>query len=312
MSQSGQGTARPVLVGVDGSAESREALRWAVDFGRRNGAPVEAIAAWSYPRVGSRWYSTTPPAPQPAAATKAVLDETVDAVLGPVEGARVGRRVTEGLPARVLVEASRSASALVVGTRGHGGFAGLLLGSVSSECAEHAACPVVVVHGSEPTDATDGPGAVADAPVVVGVDGSPGSREALRWAFDFAVAGSLPVEAVGVWGHPRIGYGFGWLGPSPGLWQPQGEMEAALDATIEQVLGLDGALVGRRVVEGSAPRVLLEASRDASALVVGSRGHGGFAGLLLGSVSTACAEHGSCPVVVVHGTAPPAPPLARG
>lgn len=137
---------RPVLVGVDGSAESRGALRWAVDFGRMSGAPVEAVAAWTYPRVGYGWYGSVPTVWEPEADTKTMLDETVDDVLGAVEGARVGRRVTEGLPARVLVEASRWASALVVGSRGHGGFTGLLLGSVSSACAEHAHCPVVVLH----------------------------------------------------------------------------------------------------------------------------------------------------------------------
>jgi len=111
-------------------------------------APVEAVAAWTYPRVGYGWYGTVPAIWEPAADTQTMLDETVDAVLGAVEGARVGRRVIEGLPAMVLVEASREASALVVGSRGHGGFAGLLLGSVSSACAEHAHCPVVVLHGT--------------------------------------------------------------------------------------------------------------------------------------------------------------------
>ena len=137
--------------------------------------------------------------------------------------------------------------------------------------------------------------------MVVGVDGSEGSRTALRWAFDFSVASGAPLQAVAVWGHPRIGDGYGWVGPGPGLWQPEGEMKALLETTVEDVLGSQsGAPVQRRVVEGTATRVLVEASRGASALVVGSRGHGGFAGLLLGSVSSACAAHGHCPVVVVH------------
>lgn len=155
--------AAPVIVGVDGSPASREALRWAVDFGRMTGAPVEAVAAWTYPQVGYGWYGPVPTVWEPEADTKTMLDDTIEAVLGAVEGARVGRKVTEGLPARVLVEASEWASALVVGSRGHGGFAGLLLGSVSSACAEHGHCPVVVLHGTVTPETA--PGTVREAAV---------------------------------------------------------------------------------------------------------------------------------------------------
>lgn len=145
----------PVLVGVDGSVESREALRWALQLGRMTGAPVEAVAAWEYPAVG--YGSTAPSAPvyQPEADTKELLDTVVDEVAGP-DAAAVRRTVAEGRASRVLIEASRRGRVLVVGSRGHGALVGLLLGSVSSACAEHAHCSVLVAHGPVQV-LTDGP-----------------------------------------------------------------------------------------------------------------------------------------------------------
>lgn len=143
----------PIVVGVDGSAPSREALRWALQLATTAGAPVEAVAAWHLPPIG--YGMAGGPVYQPEADTRAMLDQVVDEVAG---AARVLRTVTEGGAARVLIDASRHARLLVVGSRGHGGFAGLLLGSVSSACAEHARCSVLVSHG--PVERlTDGPAA---------------------------------------------------------------------------------------------------------------------------------------------------------
>lgn len=135
-----------IVVGVDGSGPSLAALRWAVDEGRRRGAAVEAVHAWSYPAVTS----VAGLVPRPAAAhddlaaeAQAVLDDPCDA-LGP-EGAGVARVLQEGPVARCLLEAAEGADLLVVGSRGRGGFAGLLLGSVSQQVAHHAPCPVVIV-----------------------------------------------------------------------------------------------------------------------------------------------------------------------
>ena len=136
--------------------------------------------------------------------------------------------------------------------------------------------------------------------VVVGVDGSEQSIQALHWAARFAAATGARIKAVAVWEYPVT---FGWA--LPANWSPREDAEKTLADTVGKALGADlAAEVTLAVREGGAAHVLLEESTDALMLVVGSRGHGGFAGLLLGSVSAAVAEHATCPVLVVHGDQP--------
>ncbi|GIF23361.1 nucleotide-binding universal stress UspA family protein [Actinoplanes tereljensis] len=134
-----------ILVGVDGSPPSRAALRWALDQARLTGGRVRAIAAWEVPAYTGL---TLIPYDDLAAAAGKLLSTTVQEVLGfdppPVE---VDEIVLPGHPAQVLIDASAHAALLVVGSRGHGAFAGTLLGSVSQLCVQHAHCPVVVVRG---------------------------------------------------------------------------------------------------------------------------------------------------------------------
>jgi nucleotide-binding universal stress UspA family protein len=139
--------------------------------------------------------------------------------------------------------------------------------------------------------------------IVVGVDHSEGAKAALRFALAEAQLRRARVRAVHVW---RFGYvdARGLEGFSAGSRVELGELqraaEAALDATLAEAVPEGGAEdVERRVVEGSPAQVLVEESRDAELLVVGSRGHGGFAGLLLGSVGQQCAQHAACPVVII-------------
>ena len=129
-----------IVVGVDGSAASRDALRWAQWQAELTGAPLEVVTAWSYPT--SYGFPVIADVDWEQGA-RTVLDEAVDEALGPQ--ADVTRRVVEGHAARVLVEAADGADLLVVGSRGHGGFTGMLLGSVSEHVVTHASCPVVVV-----------------------------------------------------------------------------------------------------------------------------------------------------------------------
>ena len=140
--------------------------------------------------------------------------------------------------------------------------------------------------------------------VVVGVDGSDGSKQALRWAAHIAASSNTAIEAVAAWEFP-LGYGWGAV---PQDWNLADDTQANLAQTVDEVFGADRP-PGMRltVVEGNAARVLVERSGGALMIVVGSRGHGGFAGLLLGSVSASVAEHSRCPVLVVHGDqGPPA------
>jgi nucleotide-binding universal stress UspA family protein len=136
-----------IVVGVDGSDESKEALRWALEESRLRQATLRAVNAWSFPTI----FGPTPIPPEMFDANlikenaEKTLADAVAEVGGEDPHAYIERVVREGPAAQVLVNASADADLLVVGSRGHGGFAGLLLGSVSQQCAHHAPCAVVIV-----------------------------------------------------------------------------------------------------------------------------------------------------------------------
>lgn len=134
-------TAAPVVVGVDGSEESKLALRWAFEYAHTNGAPVEAVIAWEIPPT----YGLAPSYDDVDLEKMAqeTLEETIRNVLG--DNAPVTLRVERGHPVPILITASERAQLLVVGSRGHGAFADMLLGSVSQHCVHQAHCPVVVM-----------------------------------------------------------------------------------------------------------------------------------------------------------------------
>jgi nucleotide-binding universal stress UspA family protein len=140
--------------------------------------------------------------------------------------------------------------------------------------------------------------------IVVGVDGSEPSKDALRWAERIAGTTGATIQAVMTWAISPV-YGDTYF---PDNWDPKGEADKVLADTIDEAFP-DGRPAGliARVVQGQATQVLLNESKGAQMLIVGSRGHGGFAGLLLGSVSSSCAAHATCPVLVVHGAHDQAP-----
>lgn len=140
---------RPIVVGVDGSEHAARALRWALDEARIRGAAVQAVHAWQNPDVGVTGF----PVPKVgtegiAEAAQETLDQAVDDQA--TGGVEVERSLVRGPAAQALLDAAKGADLLVVGSRGRGGFAGLLLGSVSQQCAHHASCPVVIVPGAPP------------------------------------------------------------------------------------------------------------------------------------------------------------------
>jgi nucleotide-binding universal stress UspA family protein len=144
------GTGEPrIVVGVDGSKPSYDALRWAGYFASVLGARLDVVTAWEYPP--SFGWAAIAPDWDPARDMAKVLADGVAAVFGDQPPANMALHVREGGAAKVLLDACRGAVMLVVGSRGHGGFAGLLLGSVSANVAEHASCPVFIVHGHEAT-----------------------------------------------------------------------------------------------------------------------------------------------------------------
>ena len=206
---------------------------------------------------------------------------------------RLDKIVVADSPARALLDTAKRADLLVVGTRGHGGFTGLLLGSVSSQCVHHASCPVAVIRGhvNESSESPRRPD------IVVGVDGSDCGHAALSWAIAEAARRTAPLVALAAWS---------WL-DQPGEFEPDfgaADIKSIADAAVERARDevADGVNVEIeiRLVNDRPAHALIEASTEAGTLVVGSRGLGGFRGLLLGSVSNKCAHHAHCPVVVVR------------
>lgn len=137
--------------------------------------------------------------------------------------------------------------------------------------------------------------------IIVGVDGSASSIAALDRAAQLAAALDVPLEAITTWEYPVM---LDTYYPLPD-WSPRNDAERALAGAVEQVFhGEPPSRFAQTVLQGSAARVLIQQSAHASMLVVGSRGHGGFVGLLLGSVSAACAAHAHCPVLIMHAPKP--------
>jgi nucleotide-binding universal stress UspA family protein len=285
-----------VLVGYDGSPGARAALDWALAEATRLRAPVQLRYVFEWvSRVGM--FPVVPPyrCGDPRTDARSVVDDAVVAAGVAYPGLEVRGEVVDGSAAGALCEASRDAAMVVLGHSGLGGFSGLLLGSVGVAVTAHAHCPVVVVRGQRP--------AQAPLPVWVGVDGSPESDLAAGFAFDEAARRGVPVAAIHAWEPPP--------GPRRDTIPPLDYAPALIEAAERQLLDEDLApwrdkyphvAVTTTVVPGQPGEALVEVSRRAQLVVVGSRGRGGFRGLLLGSVRQQLLHHAACPVAVVRET----------
>jgi len=136
-----------IVVGVDGSEHSKEAMRWALRQAALIGSSVDAIMAWQYPAAPGKYAWAIPPMAEIEESAGKQLDDLLAAVVDPAGTVRVTPRVEEGNAAQVLLDAAAGAELLVVGSHGHGGFAGAALGSVSLHCSHHSPCPLVIVRG---------------------------------------------------------------------------------------------------------------------------------------------------------------------
>ncbi|GII91584.1 hypothetical protein Ssi02_18150 [Sinosporangium siamense] len=284
-----------IVVGVDGSKAGLEAVTWAAREAALRGGdavrvvhtmaewPLEMDDAAPHAEVG-RWMRDS---------AAAVLEEAAQHVKNEVPGIDVETRLLAGDPRATLIETSRDADLLVVGSHGLGGFRGLLLGSVALGVSGQAVCPVAVVRARpEPSHNV----------VVVGVDGSPGNAEVIELAFAEATLRGAELHAIHAWNSAIIGYG------------PETLADALDAATTERRLLADlvsgcaarhpDVTVVERSRHGHPAEVLREASQGAELLVVGSRGRGPFAGLMLGSVSHALLHHATCPVIVLPTAQP--------
>ncbi|WP_029290705.1 universal stress protein [Cellulomonas sp. HZM] len=295
-----------VLVGVDGSAPALHALDWAAAAAAQRGWQLHLVCAYSLPSftaasLDGGYAALDDSAIQEGA--RAVLDEAVARVAH--HGLAVTAKVHTGDAAGVLVELSREARLVVVGTRGRGGFAERLLGTVSSALPAHAHCPTVVVplrdgEGRALPDDAEIPPVRVPRRIVVGVDGSPQAEHALRAAIGEAEAWDAELTAVaGVPLGTRAGV-LAWLPAAVDHEQVLRDMQEGLDVVVDQALTDHPDLVVKRhALDGSGAELLTEFSTATDLVVLGSRGRGGFAGLLLGSTSQAVLHHAACPVMVV-------------
>ncbi|MDO8143966.1 MULTISPECIES: universal stress protein [unclassified Isoptericola] len=296
-----------VLVGVDGSDASMHALDWAAAYAARVGWSLHVVCSYSLPSFTAASLDGGYAALDDTAiaeGAKAVLSEATARVEG--IGVPVTGTVATGDAAGVLVEMSAEACLAVVGTRGRGGFTERLLGTVSSALPAHAHCPTVVVPYRQEVAETDDPerrdgDRIHDVRrIVVGVDGSPTAEIALRHAVEQAE--TWDAELVAVAGVP-LGSGAGvlaWLPSQIDHEQILDDVKAGLDVIVDRVAAEHpGLTIKRHVLDGSGAELLTEFSGAADLVVVGSRGRGGFRGLLLGSTSQAVLHHSKCPVLVV-------------
>jgi nucleotide-binding universal stress UspA family protein len=280
------------VVGLDGSDCAANALEWAATNAKGRAAEVRLVTAWQTPVVGA--YPMSAPLAvaiddtelhDAAAHDVAVVAADLDSRLDLPVTASVGH----GGPAEVLLEASESASVLVIGSRGRGGFARLLLGSTSTQCATHASVPTIVVPGDAEPEQVE--------TILVGCDGSPNSMVALRWAIDFAAPGSTVVVSW-VWDATPLAVG------ADAFFFPDASDLAAerfhhlVDTVAGQARARDVRLV-REFVRGTPRSALASQAEKVDLVAVGARGHGAIGAALLGSVSTWLLHHVHRPIAVV-------------
>lgn len=283
-----------VLAGIDGSASARNAAVWAAEEAHHRGVPLRLVQAYLIPSPGITGPFVAGVRTGFQGQAERWLDEAEAAVRHQWPGVRTERVVAEGNPVAVLLRESRGAELAVLGSRGLGGFTGLLVGSTAVALAAHALCPVVVVRGRMPDDLPPAAG-----PVVVGLDGAADSDDALGFACAEAAARKTSLTVVHTWNE---------LSPDGTLRTMEvlpDETSAGERCRVEGQLALwrekyPGLRIDVEIVRGRPVRTLLEYGEGARLVVVGSRGRGGFTGMLLGSTSQALLAHSTCPVAVVR------------
>lgn len=281
-----------ILVGYDGSADAAVALAWALDEAGRSGRPVRLAYVFEWLTVAGWIGPGVAPGIWPDENARNAVEELVRTAAADAAAKRPGLtvhgEVFDGPPALVLQERSAEAGMLVLGSRGHGGFGGLVVGSTAVAVSAHAHCPVIVVR--EGTSAATGP-------VLVGVDGSPSSTQALGFAVERAAQREAPLRVLRVWEPP----GERWVPPDFDPAEVTASERAAVETELAQWReSFPDLAVEIQVAPGNPAALLVEASREAQLAVVGTRGRGGLRGMLLGSVSQQLIHHARCPVAVVR------------
>lgn len=285
-----------IVVGIDGSSGSTIALKWAAERTDEFG-PLRPVHAWDYP------LTTWAPAPFGGGAIPPIEQMTAAATLA-AEGciadlgdvAQEPVIVERGDAGTILSETARDANLLVIGTRGRGPVRSNVLGSVGRDCADHSTVPVVIV----PSSAEDAP--TSGERVVVGVDGSEHSLDALRWAVAHA-SDEAQITAVTSWQTPVDGpilYGVDRFDIRALKAAAQTSVNEAADTVCAET-GIDGSRITRQIAEGDPRWVLQRSSDEADILVLGQRGRTGLPHFFLGSTTTALLHRPHCATVIIPG-----------
>jgi nucleotide-binding universal stress UspA family protein len=284
----------PIVVGVDGSASALAAAKWAAEEAARHRVPLKLVHAYllptrGYPEIVLTGHEVREAFEQQG---RQWVEEAASAARAAVPEVEVETAVVIDRPAAALIAASRGARLVVLGSQGLGGFSGLLVGSVAVAVTAHGKSPVVVVRDEIRRDGA----------VVVGVDGSPTSEEAIAFAFAEASVLEAPLTAVIAWTDFLVDSAYHSRFTVD--WSQVEDEQLRLLA--ERLAGWQekypDVRVDRVVVRDRPVRALLDAAKDARLLVVGSHGQGGFTGMLLGSTSQALVYHAPCPLAVVRPT----------
>ena len=282
-----------IVVGVDGSESSQEALQWADTEAKLHRQPLEALMAWGT--------STSTMCPPTRVHFEADYDEadahrpwrsTSPTCSVPMPH-DVELRPSCDLPARALLEAGKDAAMLVVGARGRGGFTSLLLGSVSQKVLHHATCPVAVIRAGQEPNPKAGEGRI-----VVGVDGSRNADAALRWAIDEGRRRDASVEVVHAWHMPFVAP-YPYVATDFDATTFEKNAHETLDQAIRRAKPTTDDRITKVISMSGPASLLLETAKGADLIVVGSRGLSAAKAAILGSVSHQVTLHATCPVVVV-------------
>lgn len=271
-----------VVAGVDGSDEALLAVRAATHDAARRGCGLKLVHAFIWPELK---VPTGPPRGGPADAglrheAERFLDDAAKVAAHTDPRIPVTTEILTGAPTKVMLSQAHEAEVIVLGSRGLGGFTGLLVGSTAVQVASYSPVPVLVIRGEERHA----------GPVVLGVDGSLESGAAVATGFAEADRRGAQLLAVHTWTHPVA--------------DDTGEFEGAERRAMSEALsGYQGehpdVTVTELVLQRRPAPALIELSRTAQVMVAGTRGRGGFTGLLLGSVSQQLLHHAECPVMIV-------------
>lgn len=288
-----------IVVAVDGSKASHQAVRWAANTATKRGVPLRLATSYTMPQY---LYAEGMVPPQE------LFDDLQEEAMEKIDEAKkvarevngelkVGHTIAEGSPIDMLLDMSKESIMIVMGSRGLGGLSGMVMGSVSAAVVSHASCPVVVVREDNPVNEDTKYG-----PVVVGIDGSEVSEQATALAFAEADVRDAELIAVHTWMDMQVQASLAGLSAAQQQWEEVEKQQAdLLEERLQGFIEKHPSVDVKKVITRDRPvRALVEAAEGAQLLVVGSHGRGGFKGMLLGSTSRALLQSAPCPMMVVR------------